>query len=118
MKCIHVEILGGEEALAAFTAGYRSAEAGKVATPRLAFGSLSELLAALTEQRLELIRIVATHEGMYMRQIEAELEHDGQRLHSDVVALLDLGLLENDEHGGLRAPFDEIIIHVRTRSAG
>lgn len=117
MKCIHVEILGGEEALAAFTAGYQSAEAGKVATPRLAFGSLSELFAALTEQRLELIRFIATHEGMYMRQIEVETEHEEQSLHSDVVALLDLGLLENNEHGGLRTPFDEIVIHVRTRSA-
>lgn len=53
-----------------------------------------------------------------MRQIMAESEHDEQSLHSDVVALLELGLLKNDEHGGLRAPFDEIIIHVRTRSAG
>jgi hypothetical protein len=38
-------------------------------------------------------------------------------VHTDVQALLELGLLEKDERGGLRAPFDEIVIRAGLRKA-
>jgi hypothetical protein len=38
-------------------------------------------------------------------------------VHSDVQALLGLGLLEKDERGRLRAPFDEIVIRAGLRKA-
>lgn len=118
MKRIDVEVPGGEEALAAFAAVYDAAETGDVAAPRLAFGSIRELFSALTEERLELIRRVAAHEGLCVRRIAAVLQRDEPSVHGDVIALIDLGLLERNVDGGLRAPFDEIVIHVKTTDAG
>jgi len=38
-------------------------------------------------------------------------------VYTDVQALIELGLLEKDEHGGLRASFDEIVILAGLRKA-
>ena len=44
-------------------------------------------------------------------------EDRGERANRYVQALLELGLLEKDEGGGLRAPFDEIVIRAGLRKA-
>jgi predicted transcriptional regulator len=51
------------------------------------------------------------------RAIPAALARDYKNVHTDVQALLELGLLEKDERGGLRAPFDEIVIRAGLRKA-
>ena len=45
------------------------------------------------------------------------LGRDYKNVHTDVQALIELGLLEKDERGGLRAPFDEIVIRAGLRKA-
>jgi predicted transcriptional regulator len=117
MKRIEVEVLKSLAALDAFADTWRRAEAGEEVTPRLAFGSLRELFSALTDKRLELMRYVASHEGLNTRKLAQELERDYKNVHTDVAALVDLGLLAKDERGGLSAPFDEIVIHAGIRDA-
>lgn len=86
-------------------------------TPRLAFGSLHGLFSALTEKRLELMRFVASHEGSNTRQLAQAPGRNHKNVHTDVAALVDLGLLEKDGRGRLSAPFDEIVIHAGIRDA-
>ncbi|MGQ0652383.1 MAG: HVO_A0114 family putative DNA-binding protein, partial [Betaproteobacteria bacterium] len=87
------------------------------ATPRLAFGSIAELFSAVTEKRVELIRHVARHEGLQIRPLAKALGRDYKNVHTDVQALLELGLLEKDQRGVLSAPFDEIVIRAGLREA-
>ena len=96
---------------------HRHARAGRKATPRLAFGSIAELFSAVSEKRLELVRHVAGEEGLQIRPLARALGRDYKNVHTDVQALLELGLLEKDERGGLRAPFDEIVIRAGLRKA-
>jgi len=85
--------------------------------PRLAFGSLRELFSAITENRLEMLRFVATNENLNTRQLSQQLGRDYKNVYTDVNDLVELGLLEKDERGRLTAPFDEIVIHATVRDA-
>ena len=117
MNRIEIEVLSSRSAVAAFARAWKQASAGRKATPRLAFGSIAELFSAVSEKRLELIRHVASSEGLQIRPLARALERDYKNVHTDVKALIELGLLEKDARGGLHAPFDEIVIRAGLRKA-
>jgi len=117
VKRIEIEVLSSQAALAALTRAWRQARAGRKTTPRLALGSIAELFSAVSEKRLELIRHVAGGEGLQIRPLARALARDYKNVHTDVQALIGLGLLEKDARGGLRAPFDEIVIRAGLREA-
>jgi predicted transcriptional regulator len=117
MNRIEIEVLGSQAALAAFARAWRQSRAGRKTAPKLAFGNIGELFSAVSEKRLELIRHVAAHEGLQIRPLARALRRDYKNVYTDVQALLDLGLLEKDAHGGLHAPFDEIVIRAGLRKA-
>ncbi len=117
MNRIEIEVLGPRAALAAFSRAWRQAKSGRRSASRLAFGSIAELFSAVSEKRLELIRHVAANEGLRIRPLARALQRDYKNVHTDVQALVDLGLLEKDERGGLHAPFDEIVIRAGLRNA-
>jgi len=79
------------------------------ATPRLNFTSINQLFFAITEKRLELIRHVASHEGLNIRQLAQALGRGYKNVYEDVSELCEYGLLEKDERGTLRAPYDQLV---------
>ena len=117
MTRIEFEVLKPDAALKAFANTWRRTANGEELTPRIAFGSLRELFSAITERRLELVRFVAAHEALNTRQLAQQLERDYKNIHTDVKALLEIGLLEKDGRGRLSAPYDEIVIHASVRDA-
>lgn len=117
MNRIEVEVLKSQAALDAFAETWRRVEGDEDVVPRLAFASLHELFSALTEKRLELMRFVASHEGLNSHRLAQKLERNYKNVHTDVAALVDLGLLEKNDQGALTAPFDEIVIHAGIRDA-
>lgn len=117
MNRIEVEVLKSKAALDAFAETWRRVDSNEDVTPRLAFASLNDLFSALTEKRLELMRFVASHEGLNTHRLAQKLERNYKNVHTDVAALVELGLLEKDERGALTAPFDDIVIHVGIRDA-
>ena len=117
MNRIEIEVLSSRAALAAFARAWRQTRARRKMTPRLAFGSIAELFSAVSEKRLELVRHVAGDEGLQIRPLARALGRDYKNVHTDVQALIELGLLAKDERGGLRAPFDEIVIRAGLRKA-
>jgi len=50
--------------------------------PRLAFGSLRELFSAITENRLEMLRFVATNENLNTRQLSQQLGRDYKNVYT------------------------------------
>ena len=117
MNRIEIEVLDSRAALAAFARAWRQARAGRKTTPRIAFGSLRELFSAVSEKRLELVRYVASNEGLRIRPLARALGRDYKNVYTDVQALIEMGLLGKDERGGLGAPFDEIVIRAGLRKA-
>jgi predicted transcriptional regulator len=117
MNRIEISVLKPTAALRAFAATWHAAEAGQEVIPRITFGSLRELFSAITEKRLELLRHVAAHEGLNIRQLAQSLGRDYKNVHTDVTSLVELGLLERGEAGTLTTPYDEIVIHAGIRDA-
>jgi predicted transcriptional regulator len=117
MSRIEIEVLKSRAALDAFARTWQRVEAGESATPRLAFGSLRDLFSAITQKRLEIVRFVAEHEGLNCRRLAQQIGRDYKNVYVDVNELVELGLLDKNEQGGLTAPFDEIVIHATIRDA-
>jgi predicted transcriptional regulator len=118
MNRIEITVMKPQAALDAFAATWRRLETGdEDMVSRLAFGSLRELFSAITEKRLELLRYVATHEGLNSRQLAQAVGRDYKNVYTDVKELMALGLLERSEPDQLMAPFDEIVIHAALRDA-
>ena len=112
MKRIEIEIMRSSDALKAAVDTWHKAETGKQVSPRIYFGSIKDLFAAITEKRLELLRYVADRQdALNTRQLAQALGRDYKNVHTDVSQLEELGLIEKDGKGVLSVPYDEIVIH-------
>jgi predicted transcriptional regulator len=120
MNKIDIRVGPASEALQGFLDTWKRAESGvrlPDAVPELLFQNEAEMRAAMTEKRIELLRQVARHEGLNIRQLAESLGRDYKNVHGDVSALLDWGLLEKDAQNKLVAPYDEVVLHVPLRQA-
>lgn len=87
----------------------RDRQGEKVREYHLTFDSFATLAKVLTPRRLELLRYVHKHPAASIRALAQALKRDYRRVHDDVEALTEAGLLERAEEGtGVTAPFDAI----------
>jgi len=117
----HIEIgvvdpLAEQAALLAWAARADAGESMPEAAATLNFASFRQLHDTFTGPRMELLRFVARHEGLDIRQLALETQRDGNSLHEDIQLLCALGLLEKQD-GKLFAPFDEVVMHYSLREA-
>lgn len=94
---------------------WRAVEAGSATEPddRLYFVSWEALCAALTPKRYELLRHLRRAPAASIRALARELGRDVKRVHEDVTALEELGLIERGADGRLAMPLDEIASTIR-----
>lgn len=117
MKRITAEVLVPAKALGKFKRIAKAAARGERVEPILGFGSMSELSSLLSRRRMELLRHVAGHPGLSIRQLAIAIERDYKRVHTDVTELEARGLLARNDDGKLVAPYDEIVIRAPLRVA-
>jgi predicted transcriptional regulator len=95
---------------------WKAAEAGHPveATDRIYFEDWQTLCAVLTPKRYELMRHLRASPEEGVRALARALGRDVKRVHSDVVALEELGLVDRDpETGRLSVAVDEISSTIR-----
>lgn len=80
----------------------------------LGFASTEDLFAALTPARLGLLDALKALGPVTVAALAA---HMGRAVHADTVALLDLGLAEQDAAGLVWVPWDEVQIRVAVAQA-
>ncbi|WP_158047494.1 hypothetical protein [Skermanella pratensis] len=104
-----------EQAAAEIAGVWKAAEIGQdvEATDRLYFEDWNALCAVLTPKRYELLRHLRSAPAAGIRALSRELGRDVKRVHEDVVALEELGLIERDQSGRLSMPIDEISSTIR-----
>ena len=92
----------------------RRSEAGeRVSEDHLTFDSFSTLARLLTPRRLELMRYLHRHPAASVRALAQQLGRDYSRVHADVEALANAGLIDRQDGGtGLSAPWDVIETHL------
>lgn len=87
----------------------RDKKGERVRESHISFDSFETLAKVLTPRRLELLRYVHRRPATSIRALAHALNRDYRRVHEDVEALAETGLLERSDEGtGITAPFDAI----------
>jgi predicted transcriptional regulator len=106
---VEIRVEQTAEAMAAhFVDAWHRAERGEAVDERhLSFESWEGLSRVLTAKRLELLRHLRRHPAASVAALARAVGRDYKRVHEDVEALAESGLLTRDETG-LRTGYDEI----------
>lgn len=92
-----------------FVAAWNRAAKGHPVNERhLSFGTLQEAVAVLTPRRMELLRAIHDEPAASIRAVAQRLGRDYRNVHTDVSALIDHGLIDRDDAGGLHADYNGI----------
>ncbi|WP_441294043.1 HVO_A0114 family putative DNA-binding protein [Achromobacter ruhlandii] len=92
------------------TRAVAGARSGEYQGERLNFESAAAFFGQLTELRWNMVREMLGAGRVGVRELARRLGRDVKRVHQDAHALVALGLLEQDEGGGLICPFADIHI--------
>jgi len=71
----------------------------------------------MTERRWALVRALQGQGEISLRELARRVERDVKRVHEDVQELLELGLVERGEDGGVVCPFATVHIDMELRAA-
>jgi|SRR5215472_17602778 len=107
-KEIKLHVGEGFDAVAQRVAdAWHRAERGEdVHEHHVTFVSWDAISSVMTEKRFELLRYVRRHPARSVAALARDIGRDYKRVHEDVEALTEIGLIERDQ--GLRVPFDQI----------
>ena len=75
---------------------------------RVYFTKVETLLKTLTNRRVELLHALRRHGPISVRALAQQLRRDYKNVHTDVKALVQIGLVESNEDGRFYVPWDRI----------
>lgn len=87
-----------------------TARTGRQGGVHFTFSSAEQLFRAISPKRWELIECLQRVGAVSVRGLARALERDVKRVHEDVQALIELGLIERTDAGQIRVPFSKIHI--------
>ena len=111
-----IEVGGDLSSFAANVAArWKAAAAGARVEPsrRIVFRDWAALYTTLTPKRMALLAQLRAAPADGVRPLARALARDVKRVHSDVVALEELGLVSRDEAGKITVEFEEIQSTIR-----
>jgi len=76
----------------------------------LNFESPGAFFSHLTERRWAMVNALQGHGEMAVRELARRVGRDVKRVHEDAQALIELGLIERTDTGGLLCPFAQVHI--------
>jgi predicted transcriptional regulator len=113
MRTVTIEVSSIRKSLGRFRRAVKtSAEQGEF----VSFENLDTLLKTLTSKRWELLRALQGREPMSIRALARELGRYVKNVHTDIQALVEIGLIEKAGRR-IRVPFDEIRTEFVVRKA-
>lgn len=98
-----------------FEQAWRRAESGQTvrAEVRLTFESLSLLLKSLTPARWKLLETVKGSGPMSINELARQLGRNYKNVHTDVMRLVELGLIERADDQRIGVPWDVITAEMK-----
>lgn len=97
-----------------FTVAWKS---GRSSAHVFTFESPAALFRLLSPKRWELLERLQSLGPSSLRGLARSLERDVKRVHEDVAALIEVGLIEKTEHGRIHVPFEVIEADFELRAA-
>lgn len=83
----------------------------------LNFETPAAFFSRLTEKRWAMLHALQGVGELAVRELARRLERDVKRVHEDAGSLVELGLIERTERGGLVCPFDDIHVDMHLKRA-
>lgn len=96
----------------------RSWKTGKPERPaRISFATPELLWQVLTAKRWELLKVLCGAGPISIREAARRVERDVKAVHSDIPALLNAGVLDRAEGGGIVFPFEAVKVEFLLEAA-
>lgn len=115
MKTVTLEVRAPGEAMAGFVNAWKTGKAEKSA--RIAFASPELLWQVLTAKRWELLKVLCGIGPVSIREAARRVGRDVKAVHGDVTALLNAGVLDRAEGGGIIFPFEAVKVEFMLQAA-
>jgi predicted transcriptional regulator len=80
----------------------------KAGDDRISFESVGDLWRVLAPKRMEIVRVMTGAGPLTIREVARRVHRDFKAVHSDVTLLLNAGILERTESGGVEFPYDRV----------
>ncbi|HXU30459.1 MAG TPA: DNA-binding protein [Thermoanaerobaculia bacterium] len=115
MKTLTLDVRTPAESMKDFV---RAWETGKLATSaRISFATPELLWKVLTAKRWELLKALCGAGPISIREAARRVGRDVKAVHGDVTALLQAGVLDRAEGGGVVFPYEDVKVEFLLQAA-
>lgn len=115
MKTVILDVRAPADAMADFTRVWKTGKSEKSA--RISFATPELLWQVLSAKRWELLKALCGAGPVSIREAARRVGRDVKAVHGDVTALLNAGVLDRAEGGGIVFPYDAVKIEFMLQAA-
>jgi predicted transcriptional regulator len=115
MKTVTLDVRSPEAAAQDFVRAWKTGKARRSA--RISFASAELLWKVLTAKRWELLKAMCGAGPMTVREIARRVDRDIKSVHTDLMALLQAGVLDRTDAGRLVFPYDSVKVEFMLQAA-
>lgn len=115
MKTVTLDVRAPGETMEEFVRVWKTGKAEKSA--RISFASPELLWKVLTAKRWELLKALCGAGPVSIREAARRVGRDVKSVHGDITALLNAGVLDRAEGGGVVFPFEAVRVEFSLRAA-
>jgi len=115
MKTVVLEVRSPEASMANFVRSWKSAKPERSA--RIGFATPELLWQVLTAKRWELLKVLCGAGPLSIREAARRVGRDVKAVHADITALLNAGVLDRGENGGVVFPYDAVKVEFLLEAA-
>lgn len=115
MKTLTLDVRPPTEAMDDFTQAWKTGKPQKSA--RISFADPELIWQVLTAKRWELLKTLCGAGPISIREAARRIKRDVKAVHGDVTALLEAGVLDRAEGGGIVFPFEAVKVEFLLQAA-
>ena len=115
MKTVILEVRSPADTMASFVQSWKSGKPERSA--RISFATPELLWQVLTAKRWELLKALCGAGPVSIREAARRVERDVKAVHSDITALLNAGVLDRADGGGIVFPFEAVKVEFLLQAA-
>jgi len=115
VKTVVLDVRRPADSMADFVESWKTGKGHKAA--RISFATPELLWAVLTAKRWEILKALCGAGPVSIREAARRVGRDVKAVHGDVTALLNAGLLDRAEGGGVEFPYEAIKVQFLLQAA-
>ncbi|MBI3528123.1 MAG: DNA-binding protein [Betaproteobacteria bacterium] len=115
MKTVTLDVRAPSESMTDFVRVWKTGKPQKSA--RISFATPELLWKVLTIKRWELLKVLCGAGPVSIREAARRVGRDVKAVHSDITALLNAGVLDRAEGGGIIFPFEAVKVEFLLQAA-